>query len=378
MPLITYLTHIRFGFGTLKELPEDLAALGIKRPLVVADKGVVAAGLVDRLFEVLSADNRRLVFDDVPTNPTEEAALEAVKVYAQEECDGLIALGGGSPIDLAKAVGLLATHPEPLSQYAMVEGGVARITPKVAPLIAIPTTSGTGSEVGRGSVMNLVDGRKLGIISPNLIPKRAICDPELTLGLPPVLTAATGMDALSHCIESFLTPNYNPPAEGIALDGARRVVLHLERAVRDGSDREARQELMAGAMEGGMTFQKGLGGVHALSHALGSLKEPRLHHGTLNAVLLPPILRFNAGHVGDKYRRLAHAMGLKPDVDLAVFIEELNARLGLPKSLREMGVPASVIPEMAAKAEKDHTNPTNPRPAKAADYEALLRESIAA
>jgi hypothetical protein len=314
----------------------------------------------------------------VPTNPTEEAALAAVEVYRNEDCDGLIALGGGSAIDLAKAVGLLATHPGPLSLYAMVEGGVLRITPKVAPLIAIPTTSGTGSEVGRGSVMNLNDGRKLGIISQHLIPKRAICDPELTLGLPPVLTAATGMDALSHCIESFLTPNDNPPAEGIALDGARRIVLHLERAVQDGSDREARKELMAGAMEGGMTFQKGLGAVHALSHALGSLKEPRLHHGTLNAVLLPPVLRFNAGHVGDKYERLAQAMGLDAGADLAAFIEDLNARIGLPKSLREMGVPAGVIPEMAAKAEKDHTNPTNPRKATAADYGALLRESIGA
>ena len=230
----------------------------------------------------------------------------------------------------------------------------------------------------RGWVMNLRDGRKLGIISPNLIPKRAICDPELTLGLPPWLTAATGMDALSHCIESFLTPNYNPPAEGIGLDGARRIVLHLERAFRDGGDREARQELMAGAMEGGMTFQKGLGAVHGLSHALGSLKEPRLHHGTLNAVLLPPVLRFNAGHVGDKYERLAQAMGLAPEADLAAFIEDLNARLGLPRSLAEMGVPESVVPEMAEKAARDHCTPTNPRPVTAQDYERMMRESFAA
>jgi alcohol dehydrogenase class IV len=222
--------------------------------------------------------------------------------------------------------------------------------------------------------MNLADGRKLGIISPNLIPKRAVCDPELTLGLPPWLTAATGMDALSHCIESFLTPNYNPPAEGIGLDGARRIVLHLERAVQDGADREARKELMAGAMEGGMTFQKGLGAVHALSHALGSLKEPRLHHGTLNAVLLPPVLRFNAAYVGDKYERLALAMGLSPGADLAAFIEDLNAHSGLPKSLKDMGAPASVVSEMGAKAEKDHTNPTNLRPATATDYECAAWE----
>jgi 4-hydroxybutyrate dehydrogenase len=378
MALISYLTTIRFGFGVLKELPEDMAALGVKRPLVVTDKGIVAAGLVERLFDVLSGDNRRLVFDDVPTNPTEEAALAALEVYRQEDCDGLVALGGGSAIDLAKAVALLATHPQPLSQYAMVEGGVARIKPNVAPLIAIPTTSGTGSEVGRGSVMNLSDGRKLGIISPNLIPKRAICDPELTMGLPPWLTAATGMDALSHCIESFLTPNDNPPAEGIALDGARRIVLHLERAVQDGGDRDARKELMAGAMEGGMTFQKGLGAVHGLSHALGSLKEPRLHHGTLNAVLLPPVLRFNADHVGDKYARLAYAMGLPAGADLARFIEDLNARIGMPRSLGEMGVPASIIPEMAAKAERDHCTGTNPRPVRAADYASIMQEMVAA
>src|SRR3954466_4340265 len=259
MPLITYLTHIRFGFGTLKELPEDVAALGMKRPLVVTDKGIVAAGLVERLFEVLAGDNRRPLFDEVPTNPTEEAALAALRLYREEACDGVIALGGGSAIDLAKAVALLATHPEPLSQYAMVEGGVARITAAVAPLIAIPTTSGTGSEVGRGSVMNLRDGRKLGIISPNLIPKRAICDPELTLGLPPSLTAATGMDAVAHCIETFLSPLFNPPADGIALDGLRRAWAHIERATSTPEDREARLNMMSASTQGALAFQKGLG-----------------------------------------------------------------------------------------------------------------------
>ncbi|HVL71764.1 MAG TPA: iron-containing alcohol dehydrogenase [Beijerinckiaceae bacterium] len=377
MALITYLTTIRFGSGVLAELPEDLAALGLKRPLVVTDKGVAAAGLLDRLYAAIGAVPR-LVFDDVPTNPTEEAALRALAQYRAERCDGLIALGGGSPIDLAKAVAILATHPEPLSQYAAIEGGIARITDKVAPVIAIPTTAGTGSEVGRGSLMNLSDGRKLGLISPHLIPRRAICDPDLTLGLPPRLTAATGMDALSHCVETFLSPRDNPPAEAIALDGAGRIARNLERAVADGSDREARRELMIGALEGGMTFQKGLGAVHGLSHALGSLKEPSLHHGTLNAVLLPPVLRFNAGHVGDKYARLAQAMGLSPDTDLAAWVEDLNARLGLPASLRAMGVPARVIPDIADKAEKDHSTPSNPRPCTAQDYAAMLRESIGA
>lgn len=378
MALITYLTTIRFGFGVLRELPEDLEALGIRRPLIVTDRGVIAAGLAQRLFGLLAAGGAPIVFDEVPSNPTEAAALAALEVYRARGCDGLIGFGGGSPIDLAKAVSILATHPAPLAQYAVIEGGLARITDRVAPVIAVPTTAGTGSEVGRGSLMNLADGRKVGLISPHLIPKRAICDPDLTLGLPPRLTAATGMDALSHCVETYLSPRFNPPADAIALDGAGRIWRHLERAVADGADADARAELMMGALEGGMTFQKGLGAVHGLSHALGSLKEPSLHHGTLNAVLLPPVLRFNAGHVDDKDRRLAAAMGLSPDADLASEIERLNARIGMPRSLREMGVSESVIPEMADKAERDHSTPTNPRPCTAADYAAMLRDSIRA
>ena len=377
MALISYLTTIRFGCGVLSEIPEDLDALSIQRPLIVTDKGVIAAGLVERLFAVMPTGMPRLIFDDVPSNPTEEAAHAALSLYRDNTCDGVIGFGGGSPIDLAKAVAILATHPEPLARYAAIEGGLGRITDRVAPVIAIPTTAGTGSEVGRAALINLADGRKLGFISPHLIPKRAVCDPDLTLGLPPHLTAATGMDALSHCIETFLSPRFNPPAEAIALDGAGRIMRHLERAVADGADREARSELMMGALEGGLTFQKGLGAVHGLSHALGSLKEPALHHGTLNAVLLPPVLRFNAGHVGDKYERLAASMGLARDADLAAETEGLNARIGLPRSLRAMGVPESVIPEMADKAEKDHSTPTNPRPCSAADYAALMWESIA-
>jgi len=377
MALISYLTTIRFGCGVLSEVPEDLGALSIRRPLIVTDKGVIAAGLLERLFAVMPSGMPQIVFDDVPSNPTEEAARAALSRYRDYNCDGLIALGGGSPIDLAKAVAILATHTEPLARYAAIVGGLGRITDRVAPVIAIPTTAGTGSEVGRAALINLADGRKLGFISPHLIPKRALCDPDLTLGLPSYLTAATGMDALSHCIETFLSPRFNPPAEAIALDGAGRIMRHLERAVADGADREARSELMMGALEGGLTFQKGLGAVHGLSHALGSLKEPALHHGTLNAVLLPPVLRFNAGHVGDKYERLAACMGLARDADLATEIEGLNARLGLPGSLGALGVPESVIPEMADKAEKDHSTPTNPRPCSAADYAALMRESIA-
>lgn len=378
MALITYLTTIRFGFGVLAELPEDLAALGVQRPLVVTDPGVAAAGLVDRLTSVLPAGTVAVIFDGVPSNPTEAATLAALELYRARNCDGVIGFGGGSPLDLAKAVALLATHPGPLAQYALIEGGLARVTERISPVIAIPTTAGTGSEVGRAALMNLGDGRKLGLVSPHLIPKRAICDPELTMGLPPGLTAATGMDALSHCIETFLSPRFNPPADAIALDGAGRIVRALERAVANGGDREARLDLMMGALEGGMTFQKGLGAVHGLSHALGSLTAPSLHHGTLNAVLLPPVLRFNAGHVEGKYERLAAAMGLPPGTDLAGWIEDLNRRIGLPASLREMGVPESGIAQIAEKAERDHSTPTNPRPCTAVDYASMLRDSVAA
>ncbi len=215
MALITYVTKIQFDFGALALVPEELAALGITRPLVATDKGIVACGLLARLTAVLSADTAATVFDATPANPTEAAVRAALSLYREADCDGLVALGGGSSIDLAKAVALLVEHPQPLAQYAMVEGGVARITPAVAPLIAIPTTAGAGSEVGRGALITLADGRKLGLVSPHLIPKVAICDPELRLGLPPWLTAATGMDALAHCLETFLSPRVNPPAEAM-------------------------------------------------------------------------------------------------------------------------------------------------------------------
>lgn len=371
MALITYLTKIQFDFGALALAGEELAGLGVARPLVVTDPGIVACGLLERLRAALPAAVRETVFDATPANPTEAAVLAALRLYREAGCDGLVALGGGSSIDLAKGVALLATQPEPLARYMAVAGGGERITPDVAPLIAIPTTAGTGSEVGRGALITLSDGRKVGFVSPHLIPRVALCDPELTLGLPPALTAATGMDAVAHCIETFLSPRVNPPAEAIALDGLARAARHIERAVADGADRAARWEMMMAALEGGMTFQKGLGAVHAMSHPLGALRAPVLHHGTLNAVVLPAVLRFNAGHVGDKYERLRAAMGLPAEADLGAAIEDLNARLGLPASLRAMGVAPELIPGLAKAAVEDHCAATNPRPASAADYEAL-------
>jgi alcohol dehydrogenase class IV len=374
--LITYLTTIKFGFGEIAGIEADLAGLGIARPMIVADKGVSAAGLVAAVQNHAAALQSAPVFVDTPTNPTEEAVEAALTLYRQHGCDGLVAIGGGSPIDLAKGVALLAGHDGPLETYAAILGGIPKVTAKVAPVIAIPTTSGTGSEVGRAALITLKDGRKLGFISPHLIPRLAICDPELTLGMPAWLTAATGMDAVTHCIETYLSPRENPPAEAIALDGLKRAVTHIERAVKDGSDREARKEMMMAALQGGMTFQKGLGAVHALSHPLGGLKEISLHHGTLNAVLLPAVLRFNAPSAEAKYAEIRRVLGLSPDADLAEWIAGLVARLGMPGSLSAMGLPRHVVPAIAEAATLDHSSATNPRPATAADYAAMLEASF--
>lgn len=372
MPVISYLTTVQFDFGALRLVTAECARLGIRRPLIVTDAGIRASGLLDRLKAAMDGALGFEVYDGTPPNPTEAAVTQALARYREAGADGVIAMGGGSSLDLGKAVALLATHPGPLVQYAAVEGGGPRITAAVAPLIAIPTTAGTGSEVGRGSVIVLDDGRKLGFLSPHLLPKVALCDPELTLGLPPLLTAATGMDAMAHCIETFLSPLVNPPAEAIALDGLAKAAASIERATKDGQDRDARWNMMMAAMEGAMAFQKGLGAVHALSHPLGALPDLKLHHGTLNAVLLPAVIRFNAPHVGGKIARLATAMGLPAGADVAAAIADLNLRLGLPLGLKSMGVPRAALPGIAAAAPKDHCHATNPKQPTVDEYLALL------
>ncbi len=367
MTTITYLTRIEFDFGATKLLPDLVRELGITKPLIVTDPFLAESDILKQISQLLQ-QTAPVLFPNTPQNPTEAAVESAVKIYQANGCDGVIAVGGGSSIDLAKGVALLATHDGPLEQYAVILGGLNKITAKVAPVIAIPTTAGTGSEVGRGALISLNDGRKLGFISPHLIPKIALCDPLLTIGLPPRLTAATGMDALTHCIETFLSPRVNPPADAIALDGAQRAAKWIEIAFKDGQNQEARWNMMMASLQGGLTFQKGLGAVHSMSHPLGGLKNITLHHGTLNALILPAVLRFNREYCKEKLQTLEQCLGIDSEIKLEDYIANLNQRLGLPISLSDMGVTRDMLPQMIEGAFKDHSTATNPRPLNKEDF----------
>ncbi len=382
MARILYLTQIEIDHGAVRCLPEECQRVGMHKPLVVTDPGVRAAGVLDKALAALG-DLPHAVFDQTPSNPTEAGVRAALAVYQAQGCDGLIAVGGGSSIDLAKGLAILAAHPGALKTYATIEGGSLKITDAVPPLIAVPTTAGTGSEVARGAIVIVDDGRKLGFHSWHLMPKAAILDPELTLGLPAWLTAATGMDAIAHCLETFMAPAVNPPADGIALDGLARGWAHIERATKDGSDRDARWAMMSASMQGAMAFQKGLGCVHSLSHSLGGV-DPRLHHGTLNAMFLPAVILFNApaGSIQQEQRlqRLAHAIGIgscdAKGTELAEAVRALNARLGLPSGLRAMGVTEDLFERVIDGAMADHCHKTNPRIATRDDYRAMLVASM--
>lgn len=369
----TFPNRILFGAGARRLLAEELARLGVRRPLVVTDPGLRTTGLVD---DVLSGLDDPIVFDEVQSNPTEADVLAGLDRYHAQGCDGLIGLGGGSPIDAAKAVRLLVTHPGRLADYDLTTGGLDRITSNLPPMAAIPTTAGTGTEAGRGTLIQLPQTRRKTIaLSPHLLPSVALCDPDLTRDLPPVLTAGTGMDAFTHCIESYLSTTYHPICDGIALEGLRYISRGLEAAARNGTDQAARESLMMGALLGGISFTKGLGVIHSLSHALGS--EGRVHHGTLNAILLPHALRFNREAAVPRLSDLAARLGLGRSGEgpehLITLTELVLIRLPLPRRLGDLpDLRRDRIAEYARLAMLDHCHKTNPRPCTQADMEELL------
>ena len=374
---LNYLNKPYFENGSIKNISLVLKELGVKNPLICTDTGLASIGMSDKIRGLLSNELSPAFYEETPANPTEEAVNIALKKYKENNCDGVIGFGGGSSMDLAKAVALMANHEGEVVDYSVNEGGVGKIN-KTMPMIAIPTTSGTGSEVSLGAVIIMNDGRKLILASDHLRPDAAICDPELTLGLPPVLTAGAGMDALTHCIEAILSPVIDPPAEAVGLDGVEKVVSEesLIRAVKDGQDKEARWNMMMASTEGAMAFSKGLGAVHSMSHAIGADQELRLHHGTLNGVILPTILRFNRDHVGNKYSKILRAMGKEKSNDLAEEIEILNEAIGLPSGLKEMGISEEMIPGLVAHSMTDPSNATTPRLPSQEEWEKLFLDAM--
>ncbi len=380
---MSYPTKVVFGAGALQRLPAQVARLGMKRPLVVTDAGVVKAGLAQRLYDVLAAAKVAYeVFDRVEPNPTEKDAFDGVAAYKQKKCDGVIAIGGGSPLDAAKLILLLTTHEPPLSRYDDAKGGDQYVRDDLPPLIAVPTTAGTGSEVSRSGVATLEDtGRKTVIFSPYLLPKAAICDPELTYGLPKGATAATGMDAFTHCLEAYVANGFHPLADALAIDGIARVARSLPVAVQQPSHLQARSDMMVAAMQGAMAFQKGLGACHALAHALTPISG--VHHGLANAIVLPLVMEFNRAAVTARLARVAVAMGdnsLSRQEVLAgnaiARVRQLNAEIGIPARLREAGVKEVDLPKIARKAFEDASHQTNPRKCSEEDLLALAREAF--
>lgn len=371
MPLIQYLSHIPFEFGAITTLGEEITRLGLVRPLLVTDKGVADAGILQRALDA-AKPFEPVIYDGTTENPTEGSLLDCMDIWHDKGCDGVIALGGGSPIDLSKAVALIASHGGQLADYNVKTGGSEKIG-KVAAQIAIPTAAGTGAEVGRACVMSLLDGSKCVAVNLNMVADVVICDPELTLSLPPRLTAATGIDALSHGVETYCSTWDNPPAAAIGLDAVRRSAKWLPVAVEDGSNRRARWEMMMAALMGGMCLQKALGGAHAMATPLGEL---HLHHGTLIGILLPHILRFNDGYADAAYADLRDAMNVPEGQGLPDWMTQFVAGLGLPTRLSKLGVDAAVLPQIAEKAAHDHLSATNPRPADAANYLQILRQAM--
>ncbi|MEK9679199.1 MAG: iron-containing alcohol dehydrogenase [Rhodospirillaceae bacterium] len=375
MAFIPSYPPVYFGFGALTELAGELAARGVDRPLIISDKGLVEHGVYKVVRDSLPADMAVAMYGEIPENPTIAGIDAALAVYKAEKCNGIIALGGGSVLDSGKALRVVAVQGGEVMDYLK---DPSIITKDVAPYITIPTTAGTGAEITfGGGIHPETNAPAMGIRSPNVKPDAAIVDPTVTLTLPPRLTAATGMDALTHCVEGYLSNAFNPPAEAIALDGIRRVVDFVERATADGSDRVARSEMAMAALQGGMAIYMGLGPIHALSMAFG---DSPLHHGTLVTVAMPAVMRFYNGRNDVRLAQVAEAMRLTPDADagnrIADATAELNKKLGLPATVRKMGYDKNDIERMIDDAHGSYFNHAAPVAPSRDDYVGIVTEVL--
>lgn len=341
------------------------------RPLVVTDPGIEEAGILAQVLMAIGSGSTP-VYHGVSPNPKLEAVTAALALYRTSACDGIVAVGGGSALDAGKAVALLASNPGPLSAYHVFQEAPRLVAERLPPLIAVPTTAGTGSEVSRGLAVADAGGHaKIVILHPRLFPAVALCDPLLTVGLPPTLTAGTGVDALVHCIEAFFSTAPNPLIDLLALDGAARIWRNLPRSVADGRDVAAREQVMLGALLGGLCMPKGLGLAHAFAL---SLEEPRLHHGTLVGLLLPRVLAWSGTALAGKAAKLAEALGLSPSVDLPGALDKFNREIGLPATLAELRIPDAALAAAARGAIHTPYQSLAPRHAGVETYLDLLLE----
>lgn len=347
-----YPTSVRFGPGRIAELAKACRTAGMARPLFVTDPGISGLPIVRKALDVLAeAGLPAAVFDRVQPNPVDANVEDGLAVYRAGGHDGVIAFGGGSALDAGKVIAFMAGQTRPMWDFEDIGDWWTRANPAgIAPIVAVPTTAGTGSEVGRaGVITNAATHTKKVIFHPKMMPAVVICDPELTVGLPPGVTAGTGMDALAHCLEAYCAPGFHPLADGIAVEGIRLVKDYLPQAVRNGGDLEARAQMMAAAAMGATAFQKGLGAIHALSHPVGALYGT--HHGMTNAVFMPYVLAFNRPAVEARLGRLAGYLGLRPDFDaFAQWVIDLRAEVGVPHTLAGLkvdGARADLIADMA-------------------------------
>ena len=358
----SYPTAIRFGAGRINELPDACAKAGMKRPLLVTDKGLADLPITKAALDTIKAAGLgRGLFSDVDPNPSEVNLYAGVEAFKAGGHDGVIAFGGGSGLDLGKMVAFMSGQTRPLWDFEDIGDWWTRADPDaIAPIIAVPTTAGTGSEVGRAAIItNSVTHEKKIIFHPKVLPSVVICDPELTVGMPRFITAGTGLDAFAHCVEAYSSPHYHPMSQGIALEGMRLVIDYLPRAYADGTDIEARGQLMSAAAMGATAFQKGLGAIHALSHPVGAIFNT--HHGTTNAVCMPAVLAFNAPAIKDRFDRAAGFLGIAGGFEgFQAFVQQFNDSFSIPRKLGELGVTRGKIDALVQGAIKDPSCGGNP------------------